>query len=126
MTALYADFAGCLVPLADCDWVLWKQCGCAQALTVAEAEGRVVATEADAWRELCHGTAAGKRAAARGCRVELITREKLREQVLPAFGLPCPHPPPPEPEPVPVVPLTPEELAQAQAAFRARCERGMA
>jgi hypothetical protein len=89
------------VPLADCDWVLWSPCGCAQAVSVAQIPGVTIADEDTAWAnfsdlggledealdEALEEMAAQKAA---GWRVELITHERCKA-VLDGWGKPCPH-----------------------------------
>ena len=89
--ALHAEVGGKLVPLADCDWVLWQPCGCMQAIAVASAPGHVVATEEDAWRQFYDRAASRKVARKGGMRVELITHERWKRELMEPFGKPCPH-----------------------------------
>lgn len=93
MTALYAEIGGTTIPLADCDWVLWEPCGCLQAISVAASRttDRVVATEEDAWKAFYDYAAERKKAAKAGMRVELITHERWRSELMEPFGKPCPH-----------------------------------
>ena len=89
------------VPLTDCDWVLWKPCGCAQAVSVAQIPGVTVADEDTAWTHFADVEGlngddldealeeiADQKAA--GWRVELITHARCKS-VLDGWGKPCPH-----------------------------------
>jgi hypothetical protein len=90
---LYAGIGGKLVPLADCDWALWKPCGCLSAVAVAclPQAGQMVATEEAAWKEFYDRAAQRKQAAKAGMRVELITHERWKRELMEPFGKPCPH-----------------------------------
>lgn len=90
---LYADIGGKPVPLADCDWALWKPCGCLQAVAVAciPAAEHLVATEAAAWKQFYDRPGERKAAAAAGMRVELITHKRWISELMEPFGKPCPH-----------------------------------
>jgi hypothetical protein len=98
---LLAVIDGQNVPLTDCDWVLWKPCGCAQAVSVAQIPGYTVADPDTAWAHFqdvdrLDGDeldAAAERVAEMmqaGWRVELVTHERCKP-VLDGFGKPCPH-----------------------------------
>lgn len=88
---LYAEADGRIVPLHECDWTLWKPCGCLQAIAVAATTDHVVATEDDAWKQFYDYAAERKKAAKDGMRVELITHARWRSELMDAFGKPCPH-----------------------------------
>ena len=90
---LYAEVAGKVVPLTACDWVLWKPCGCARAVAVAclPEAGQLVADEAAAWKEFYDRAAQRKQAAKDGMRVELVTHERWRSELMESFGSRCPH-----------------------------------
>lgn len=90
---LFAEVGGQHVPLADCDWVLWSPCGCPQGVTVGAFPdlSHITATEDVAWSHLYDTDEEIAAAKGRGERVELITRERTKAEVLPRFGVRCEH-----------------------------------
>ena len=88
---LYAEADGRIVPLHECDWALWKPCGCLQAIAVAAMTGHVVATEDDAWKQFYDRASSRKVARRGGMRVELVTHERWKRDLMEPFGKPCPH-----------------------------------
>jgi hypothetical protein len=87
MTTLYAEIGGVPVPLADCDWVHWRPCGCPTGVTLA----RYAPTEEDAWKVFHPRKRAAEEARKRGERMELMTHQRCVAEVMPHWGKRCPH-----------------------------------
>jgi hypothetical protein len=90
---LFVAIDGTHVLLVDCDWVLWRRCGCPQGVTVGGfPDGSVMtATEDAAWSHLYDTAKEIAAAKDRGERVELVTRERCRAEVLNRFSVRCEH-----------------------------------
>lgn len=88
---LLIELEGKIVPVADCDWVLYAPCGCPIGLTVAAA----APTEDPAWES--HYPRKRERDARRrdGYRMELMTRDRWAAEVMPAMRAGCQHQPSP-------------------------------
>ena len=90
---LFAEIGGVHVPLADCDWVLWRACGCPQGVTVGAFPdlSHVTATEEAAWTRLYDTAEEIAAARERGEWIELVTRERCRAEVLGQLSARCEH-----------------------------------
>jgi len=83
---------GAHVPLDQCDWVLHAPCGCPAGVHVAASGGIVFAAgEESAWLAFFSRKRERDKARRGGYRVALVTRDRLRAEVMPVFGAPCPH-----------------------------------
>ncbi len=88
---LYAEVEGKPVPLDQCDWVLWKPCGCLQAIAVASIPGHLIATEEQAWKQFFRAADGRRKARVAGLHVGLTTHQRWVADLMEGFGKPCPH-----------------------------------
>lgn len=78
---------GMPAPLAECDWVLWRACGCPQGVCVAS----YAPTEDEAWAEFYDDWASITPALRRGEHMELMTHERYVREVSPRMRVACEH-----------------------------------
>lgn len=90
---LYVKVDEEVVPLSDCNWVLYRSCGCSSGVTVGDLPGlhrQPVTSEALAWREFFGTKREAEQAEKRGARIELMTHTRYCSDVAPTFGR-CSH-----------------------------------
>lgn len=89
---LMVELEGRTVPLLGCDWVLFQSCGCPRGVHVVTSD---VVTEEAVWKEFFPRKRERDAAQRRGLRMELVTHETCRAEVLPKMRLSyvCPHMP---------------------------------
>lgn len=78
---------GMSAPLAECDWVLWRKCGCPQGVCVAS----YAPTEDAAWAEFYDDWEHIAPALRRGEHLELMTHERYVREVSPRMRTRCDH-----------------------------------
>ena len=78
---------GMPVPLAECDWVLTKSCGCPVGVAVAS----YCPAEGDAWEAFYDSGKQVAEAIRRGERLELMPHSRYCADVLPRMTVRCPH-----------------------------------
>jgi hypothetical protein len=90
--ALSAEIDGKYVPLTECDWVLWRRCGCPQGVCTAATRSMVLApTEDAAWREFYDTNRDVAKAQRDGMRLELMTHARYSAEACPRMNADCPH-----------------------------------
>lgn len=85
---LMVELDGVTVPLADCDYVLWKPCGCPRGVSVARLD---VVTEDDAWKSFFPTKRERERVQRQGHRMELMTHTRYLAEVYELMRAKCPH-----------------------------------
>jgi hypothetical protein len=89
---LSAEIGGEHVPLTECDWVLWRSCGCPQGVSkAAGAHGVYAADEDAAWKEFYDLKRDRVRAQRKGLRLELMSHERYCHEVSERMKARCPH-----------------------------------
>jgi hypothetical protein len=93
-TTVYAQISGLMVPVNDCDWVLFGPCGCPWGV----ATGRHHPTEEQAWEAFYEDTDdQGATDRARGVRLELMTHARYSADVYDRIRKGCNHLPSEQP-----------------------------
>jgi len=90
-SGLFVTVNGEPTPLTDLSWYQTAPCGCTCAVTLAETEWYVIATEADAWRRFYEDDDPSlmKRDQERGYVLDLDAISKVKERL----QVRCPHEP---------------------------------
>lgn len=78
-------------PLASCEWVFFKPCGCPVGCTWPVYGDTVLATEADAFHDMYGSKAQAAKARKGGITARLVSGEEFREIIAPALGERCGH-----------------------------------
>ena len=86
-----AEIDGVIVPLADCDWVLWTSCGCPAGVTVAVSGTEVKLTEDSALRAFCRTKRERDKAQRDGEHLELMTHQRWCDEVAERMKVRCTH-----------------------------------
>lgn len=85
---------GQVLPLADCDWIMWAPCGCACGVTVAEfRDGEALTTAEAVWKDWYPNARERLKRREQGFTLTLISHARYAEEVLPKFQGDCPHTP---------------------------------
>jgi hypothetical protein len=90
-TVLVAEIDGRRHRLDDCDWVLWRACGCPQGVAVAAMSHHVIASEDEALREFYGGRRQVQAALGRGERVELVPHDRYAREIAAKLIAHCAH-----------------------------------
>ena len=94
MSRLLAELAdGSVLPLSECDWIMWAPCGCPSGVAMASVGGRTLATEESVWLDWYDHRADRRKAQGQGFRLELVAHADYAERLLPLFLSACPHAP---------------------------------
>jgi hypothetical protein len=89
---LSATIDGKIIPLASCDWVLWRPCGCPQGVcSAAGVHGVYAADEDAAWKEFYDLKRDRVQAQRKGLRLELMSHERYCREVSAQMLVRCPH-----------------------------------
>lgn len=87
MSALFVELGGQHIRLSECDWVWWGACGCPYGVTV----GRYSPTEEAAWKQFYSRKRDVGPAQRRGERMELMTHDRYRNEVVDLMRKRCMH-----------------------------------
>lgn len=81
MADLMVQIDGETVPLADCNWSMWAECGCMVAITMAVIDSLVLATAEQAHKDHSPRKRDRDRETRLGYRWELITTDRYRREI---------------------------------------------
>jgi hypothetical protein len=87
VNAAQSVLPGMPVPIAECDWVLWRRCGCPLGVAVAS----YCPTEAEAWEAFYDSGRDVARAFLAGEHLELMPHSRYSTDVLPLMTVRCQH-----------------------------------
>lgn len=98
MNAILVKIGRKHVPLKECDWVVFKPCGCPTTVMLAQYDdSEALATESQAWDSLLDDLPPAKRRKEierrlkAGFRMELVTHQRWKDEIVQNFVLQDPH-----------------------------------
>ena len=83
--ALRVEVDGKTVPIDECNWAIYRPCGCLRGVLMAEG----FPTEEGAWKQFFDKKKAREQARKQGVKIELVTHERWKAELSAKFGSNC-------------------------------------